>query len=154
MSSLLYLKEGECWVIPSEEFTCKTLWVKWNNATVVILRSGGALFILLILLVLEVKRKSWGKEKALLYLVTAPTAACFRQFETDTVCCLQRSSGVFCLVLKLLLNSTVLMQCCSLPLLWGRACAVSSSSWTAMSEAPPNFTVDKVKPCPQSQVLT
>lgn len=130
MSSLLYLKEGEWWVIPSEKFTCKTFWVKWSNATVVILQSRGALFILLIL---EVKRRSWGKEKAFLCLITAATAACFRQFETDTVCCIQRSSGVFCQ--SRFWTPQFPCNAAASPVLWGRACAVSSSSWTAVSEA-------------------
>lgn len=114
----------------------------------VILCSWGALLILLILLSLEVQRKSWEK---LFFTSTAPTAALSRQLGTDPVCSVQRSSGVICW------SCFWVPQCsCSSaasPLLWQSLCCVLSLLSCCVRSSP-RFTVGKVKPCPQSQVLT
>lgn len=73
-----------------------------------ILHRGGALFILHILLNLEIKRKSWGKKKASL----PPCLCTFALHDLQVILCpaLKWVLANFCLLIKLHMNSTVLMQ--------------------------------------------
>lgn len=65
----------------------------------------------------------------------------FRQLATRTVSCIPVISGVFCLLVKLLMNSTVLMQCYSLSTAVGKSlCCVLFLS-TCCVRSIPKFTM-------------